>query len=161
MVTQHEAHESVQVLLFICLPLLLLLIAFIVVSVRASRTIAKFPTFFVQIWLIRGRPSLLQYRSYREAKRLVEFQVVPSSTRAKQEGRRKFVMRFLLTWLKNARGEIVLIAPKELTDEDIQSIADNISLGLAKLGFDEYKICRECENQILAAGKTKELLKPN
>jgi len=64
-------------------------------------------------------------------------------------------MRFLLTWLKNARGEIVLIAPKELTDEDIQSIADNISLGLAKLGFDEYKICRECVNQILASGKLK------
>lgn len=153
MVSQQEAHESVQVLLFICLPLLLLLITFIVVSVRGSRTIAKFPAFSVRIWPMgHGGQTLLHYKDYRETKKLVEFRVVPS---LRWESRPP-LRQHMLGWLKNARGEIVLIPPKELTHEEIQSLTPNLRLGLAKLGFDQYKICRECENQILAAGKTKE-----
>jgi len=67
----------------------------------------------------------------------------------------------MLAWLKNARGEIVLIPPKELTHEEMQSLTPNLRLGLARLGFDEYKICTECENQILAAGRTKQLPNAN
>lgn len=143
MVSQQEAHESVQILLFVCLPLLLLLIAFIVISVRASRSLARFSVFSVRIWYMgEGRASL----HYREEKRLVEFHVAPSPKRG-----------FFSAWLKNAKGEIVLVAPTKLTDEDVQEIVANLCLGLARLGFQEYKLCRECDNQILAAGRTKQL----
>lgn len=148
MVSQQEAHESVQILLFVCLPLLLLLIAFIVISVRASRTLAKFPTFSVRIWKLGHGGGV--YLHYREEKRLVEFQVVPSPSRGS-----------FSAWLKNARGEIVLIVPKKLTDEDVQEIVPNLCLGLAKLGFQKYKVCRECDNRILAAGGTKQLREAN
>lgn len=148
MVSQQEARDSVQVLLFVCLPLLLLLIAFIVVSVRASRTIARFPSFSVRIWYMgyEGRASL----HYREEKRLVEFDVAPSPKRGS-----------FSAWLKNAKGEIVLIVPKKLTDEDVQEIAPNLCLGLARLGFQKYKLCRECDNRILAAGGTKQVREAN
>ena len=147
MVSQQEAHESVQILLFVCLPLLLLLIAFIAISVRASRTLARFPLFSVRIWNMgEGRACL----HYRKEKRLVEFQVAPGPRRAS-----------FSAWLKNAKGEIVLIAPKNLTDEDVQGIIPNLCHGLARLGFQEYKVRREEDNQILAAGGTKQLRKAN
>lgn len=143
MVSQQEVHESVQLLLFVCLPLLLLLIAFIVISVRASRTLARFPTFSVRIWPAGGEGQVCLH--YREEKRLVEFQVVPSPRRGS-----------FLAWLKNRRGEIVLIAPRKLTDEDGDRIVPNLCLGLARLGFQEYKVRRQNNNQILAAGTTKQ-----
>lgn len=147
MVSQQEAHESVQILLLVCLPLLLLLIAFIAISVRASRTLVRFPLFSVRIWNMgEGRACL----HYREEKRLVEFQVAPSPRRGS-----------FSAWLKNARGEIVLIAPKNLVDEDVQGIIPNLCLGLARLGFQEYKVRREVDNQILAAGGTKQQRKAN
>jgi hypothetical protein len=147
-VSQQEAHESVQILLFICLPPLVLLIAFISISVRASRTLAWFPVFSVRIWHMgyEGRACL----HYREEKRLVEFHVAPSPRRG-----------FFSAWLKNAKGEIVLIAPKNLTAEDVQGIIPNLCLGLARLSFQEYKVRREEDNQILAAGGTKQLRETN
>lgn len=147
MVSQQEAHESVQILLFVCLPLLLLLIAYIAISVRASRTLARFPVFSVRIWNMgEGRACL----HYREEKRLVEFHVAPGPRRGS-----------FSAWLKNAKGEIVLIAPKNLTDEDVQGIIPNLCLGLAGLGFQEYKVRREEDNQVLAAGGTKQLREAN
>lgn len=148
MVSQQEAHESVQILLFVCLPLLLLLIAYIAISVRASRTLARFPVFSVRIWYMghEGRACV----HYREEKRLVEFHVAPSPRRGS-----------FSAWLKNAKGEIVLIAPKNLTDEDVQGIIPNLCLGLARLGFQEYKVRREEDKQILAAGGTKQLREAN
>ena len=147
MVSQQEAHESAQILLFVCLPLLLLLIAFIAISVRASRTLARFPVFSVRIWNMgEGRACL----HYREEKRLVEFCVAPSLRRGS-----------FSAWLKNTKGEIVLIAPKNLTDEDVQGIIPNLCLGLARLGFQEYKVRREGDNQIVAAGGTKHLRAAN
>lgn len=143
MVSQQEAHESVQILLFVCLPLLLLLIAFIVISVRASRTLAGFPTFSVRIWHMGHEGPFCVH--YREEKRLVEFLGVPRSRRGS-----------FSAWLKNARGEIIIIAPKNLTDEDVKEIIPNLCLGLARLGFQECKVCRENDNQILAAGATKQ-----
>lgn len=143
MVSQQEVHESAQVLLFVCLPLLLLLIVFIVISVRASRTLARFPTFSVRIWKLGHGGGV--YLHYREEKRLVEFLGVPSPMRGS-----------FSAWLKNARGEIVLIAPSKLTDEDVYEIVPNICLGLARLGFQEYKVRRKTNNQILAAGATKQ-----
>ena len=148
MVSQQEAHESVQILLFVCLPLLLLLIAFIFISVRASRTIARFPAFSVRIW--SGGHGGGVYLHYREEKRLVEFQVVPSPSRGS-----------FSAWLKNAKGEIFLIAPKKLTDEDVQEIVANLCLGLARLGFQKYKVRRQNDNRILAAGGTKQLREAN
>lgn len=147
MVSQQEAHESVLILLFLCLPLFLVLIAFIVISVRASRTLAQFPAFSVRIWHMgEGRVCL----HYRGEKRLVEFDVAPSPKRGS-----------FSVWLKNAKGEIVLIVPKKLTDEDVQEIVPNLCLGLARLGFQKYKLCRECDNRILAAGGTKQVREAN
>lgn len=90
------------------------------------------------------------YLYYREEKRLVEFQVAPSPRRG-----------YFSAWLKNARGEIVLIAPTKLTDEDVQEIVPNLCLGLARLGFQKYKVRRENDNRILAAGGTKQLREAN
>ena len=136
MVSQQEAHESFQILLFVGLPFLLLLIAFFAISVRASRTLARLPVFSVRIW-------------YREEKRLVEY-VAPSPRRGS-----------LSAWLKNAKGEIVLIAPKNLTDEDVKGIIPNLCPGLARLGFQGYKVRREEDSRILAVCGAKQVREAN
>lgn len=74
MVSQQEAHESTQVLLFICLPLLLLLITFIAISVRASRTVAKFPTFTLRKERLGPEETWI---CYRDAEKKLEFRLWP------------------------------------------------------------------------------------
>lgn len=125
--------ESAQVLLFICLPLLLLLLAFIVMSVRASRTVAKFPTFSVRKERLGVEETLIYYR---DAEKKLDFRLWPK------------------TWLLPKRIA-VLTAPMNLTSEEILQVTPNLALGLAKFGFRQYRIHKEGETGVLASGETK------
>ena len=62
--------ESIQVLVFVCVPLLLVLVAIVVLLTRGPRYTAKFPTFSVTITKI-GREEA--YVMYRDRNKDVEF----------------------------------------------------------------------------------------
>ena len=62
--------ESIQVLVFVCVPLLLVLVAIVVLLTRGPRYSAKFPTFSVTITKI-GREEA--YVMYRDRNKDVEF----------------------------------------------------------------------------------------
>lgn len=73
---------------------------------------------------------------YRDAEKKLEFRLWPK------------------TWLIPKRMA-VLSAPKDLTSEEILQVTPNLALGLAKFGFRQYRIHREGETGVLAAGETK------
>lgn len=125
--------ESAQILLFVCLPLLMLLIAFVAISVRASRTVAKFPAFTVCKESLSREETLI---CYRDAEKKLEFRL------------------WRKTWLLSKRMA-VLTAPKNLTSEEIFQVAPNLALGLAKFGFRQYRIHKEGETGVLTSGETK------
>jgi hypothetical protein len=120
-----EQRESLQVLVFVCGPLLLLLCALIVFLVRGSRTIARFPTFSVKIERVSREDAYVIYRD--------------------REKRREFYLGL------NGR-KAMLEAPRELPVEDIRKIVPNLGRGLAKLGFRQYSISKQGESQYVATG---------
>src|SRR2546425_2005602 len=101
-----------QVLAFVCAPLLLVLVAIVVLLTRGPRYSAKFPTFSVTMTKI-GREEA--YVIYRDKNKDVEF--------AAETGRGKsfFVPR------------ICVRVPKGAPDEDVGNIVPNLALGLKKL----------------------------
>lgn len=126
MIARLRADESLQVLIFVCGPLLLLLSSVIVLLIRGSRTIARYPTFSVQVERVSREDA---YVIYRDQVRRVEFYMWPS-------GRRRAMLK----------------ATSEPSVADIRSIEPNLALGLAKLGFHQYSISKKGESQYVATG---------
>ncbi len=142
MVSQAEAHESTQILLFVCAPLFLLLIVLIVIRARSSRQIAKFSNFSVRtLYLGHEGEAFIQYR---EAGELTEFRLMPTPKR-----------KSMLMWPLPER-EAVLVASKKISDENLRRIIPNLVLGLAKLRFHEYRLYCEDEKQIIVRERTKD-----
>lgn len=94
MLNSPSANESIRILVFVCGPLLILLIAIIVLLIRGSRRTAMFSTFSVNISRVGHEDA---YIVYREKDKRLEFYAGP--------GRRKLVC---------------LQAPKELGVEEIR-----------------------------------------
>jgi hypothetical protein len=126
--TQIRTDESLQVLVFVVLPLLLLLITAIFLWVRYTPpSTAKFPTFSVSLSRV-GREDA--YIVYRDSDRRLEFYVGP--------GERTQVLS--------------LQVPEELPDQDIRDFVQKLSMGLAKMGFLKYKIIKTGDNTVIARG---------
>jgi hypothetical protein len=117
--------QSVQVLLFVCIPLLALLVALIVLLVQRSRKTATFPSFSITISSVDREEAYVLYRG--EAKQ-VEFNAQIG------RGKRFFVPRI---WVE---------IPREIADEDLRVVVANLGIGLANLHFD-YLIYRRLKSQ--------------
>ena len=126
MVNQIRSDESLQVLVFVALPLLLLLISAIFLWVRYTPpSAAKFPAFSVSLSRV-GRGDA--YIVYRDSERRLEFYV--------GAGERKQVL--------------CLAVPNELSDEIFNAVVPNLARGLAKLGFQKYQILRKGQTETIA-----------
>jgi len=120
--------ESSRVLVFICLPLLLLLVGLIVVLARASRTTAKFPIFSVTISKVGQYEA---YVSYRDESRQLELDALIG------RGRSFFI------------PEIRVRVPNEMSGHEQSIVIPNLALGLTKLHY-QYVIYRRGEPQIVS-----------
>jgi hypothetical protein len=108
--------ESLQVLLFIAFPLILLLAAAIFFWIRhAPPSDAKFHDFSVSLSRVGREDS---YIVYRDNDRRLEFHV--------GAGERN--------------QALCLQMPEGIPDQDAGEIAQKLSVGLAKLGFRKYEI---------------------
>ena len=104
MVNQIRSDESLQVLLFVVLPLFLLLITGIFLRIKYTQpSTAKFPTFSVSLSRLSHEDASIIYK---DNDRRLEFWVGP--------GERKQVL-----WLA---------MPKELPDQAIHEIVPNVSV---------------------------------
>jgi hypothetical protein len=124
--------ESVQILLFVCVPLSGLLIFWIVWAIRSRLpSVATFPTFSVTINSVGWQQA---YLVYRESHKLVEF--------ASQIER---------------GGQICAEVPKELSNEELRNILPNLIQGLAKLRR-QYLFYRKREPQPIPADEREAAL---
>jgi hypothetical protein len=124
-------NESIQVLIFVVAPLVLLLAVIIFALVRSDkRSTAKFPDFSVNFSRVGREDAYIIYRDKNKHLEFYVFYVGP--TRDKN---------------------ILLQAPKNVRDEDIHGIAPKLALGLARLGFHQYSIRREGEARVIASVK--------
>lgn len=127
MVSYIGADESHVVLVLVVAPLLLLSVIGIFLWIRNTPpSSAKFPTFSVSLSRVHREVA---YVYYRDDKRRLEFYA----------GRAD-------------RNHLHLSAPKGLSVEDIRAVVPNLAIGLAKLGFHQYTIRMQRENQIIASG---------
>jgi hypothetical protein len=132
MVNQIRSDESLQILVFVVLPLLLLLITGIFLWIKYTPpSTAKFPTFSVSLSRLGLEDA---YIIYRDSDRRLEFYVGPAE-------------RKQVVWLG---------MPKELPDQTIHEIVPNLAMGLVKLGFQKYKIVKEGETKVIASGPKEE-----
>jgi len=118
-----------SVLLFVVLPAALF-IALLVVYIRLKPpTIAEFPTFSVSLSRVGREDS---YIIYRNGEKRLEF------------------------YSGSAVGKQALLrASREISEEDIHTALPNLALGLAKLGFRQYSICKEGKPEMIASGQCK------
>jgi hypothetical protein len=117
--------ESVQVLLFVCVPLSGLLIFLVVWLVRSRLpSVAVFPTFSVTINSVGWQQA---YVVYRGGENLIEFPA--------------YIDR---------KGRIHAEVPKALSDEEVRAILPNLAQGLAKLRR-QYLVYRRREPQPIPA----------
>jgi hypothetical protein len=125
MLNNIRANESLQVLLFVCVPLLLVLIAFVALLIRGSKRTATFPTFSVAISKVSHDFGRIIYR---DGSKTLEFDA--------QIGRGSsfFVAR------------IRVCVPKELSNEDVSDVVPKLALGLTRL-HRQYLIYRPGEPQ--------------
>jgi hypothetical protein len=119
--------ESLQVLVFICLPLTLLLIAFIFWSVRNSKRIARFPTFTVTVEKL-GHEGY-GFVAYREGERNLQFDSMIVA------GSRLF------------SSLIKVRIPKDLSEKDVVAIVPKLAQGLEELPY-EFSIYRPDGSEI-------------
>jgi hypothetical protein len=127
MIDQIRSNESLQILAFVVLPLLLLLIGAIFLWVRYEPlSDATFPTFSVNFSRV-GREDA--YIVYRDSERRLEFYV--------GAGDRKQVL-----WLA---------LPNDMTDEVFKKVVGNLGRGLAKLGFKKCNIVRKGQTETIAS----------
>jgi hypothetical protein len=124
-------NESIQVLIFVVAPLVLMLAVIIFALVRSDkRSAAKFPDFSVEFSRVGREDAYIVYRDKHKHLEFYVFYVGP--TRGKN---------------------ISLQAPKNVREEDILEIAPRLGLGLARLGFHQYSIGREGEARVIASGE--------
>lgn len=102
--------EYVQVLIFVCVPLALLLVALLVWRARRERTVARFPGFCVRVW----GDGEQTYVSYRDQHNEIELPAVLEDQLGK--GRR-----------------IRIELPDTITDPTDSSLVGNLSLALDSL----------------------------
>src|SRR5258707_4039845 len=127
MVNQIRSDESLQVLVFVVLPLVLLLVTAIIVRIRYTPpSTAKFSTFSASLSRV-GREDA--YFVYRDNDRRLEFYVGPG----------------------NRKQELCLTLPKELPDQVTQEIVPKLVKGLTKLRVQKYKILNEGETKVIAS----------
>jgi hypothetical protein len=93
MINRLRADESLQVLVFVCGPLLLLLGTLIGFLIRGSRTIARFPTFSVKIEGVSREDTYVIYRDQQGRR---EFYMWPS-------GEKQAVLDFLTDLFHDSR----------------------------------------------------------
>jgi hypothetical protein len=119
--------ESLQVLLFLCLPLTLLLILIIAFLVRRSRRTSTFQTFSVSISRIGREETRV---TYRDQDRCIEFDAET------KRGRSFFV------------PEIRVQVPLRMPEQDVCTVVPNLVRGLADLHY-QYLIYRKREPQVV------------
>jgi hypothetical protein len=128
MVNYIRSDESLQVLIFVVLPLVLLLVTGIFLRIRYTPpSTAKFSNFSVSLSSV-GREDA--YIVYRDNGRRLEFYVGPG----------------------DRKKELYLAVPKELPDQIINELVPNLARGLAKLRFQKYKIIKKGDTRVLATG---------
>jgi len=127
MVNRIHSDESLQVLVFVVLPLLVLLISGIILLIKYTPlSTAKFSTFSVCLSRMGREDANIIYR---DNDRRLEFYVGPGE-----------------------RNQVLWLAiPKELPDRAVREIVSNLELGLVKLGFQKYKIVKKGETEIIAS----------
>jgi hypothetical protein len=126
MINQIHSDKSLQVLVFVALPLLLLLIAAVFIRMRYRQpSAANFRTFSVSLSVVSREDA---YIVYRDKDRRLE--LYAGSAERKQ-----------VLWL---------MIPKELADGDTHVVAQNLATGLVKLGFQKYKITKQGETEVIA-----------
>lgn len=111
-VREVSRREATQVLLFVCLPALLLLTVLIVLLVRWRHTVTSFAGFSVSISRVTHEDA---YITYRDEIGEIEFYAA-------------------------TRGRKVIIgAPKGVSDEDMRRVLPNLTAGLKRLHL-HYRI---------------------
>jgi hypothetical protein len=113
--------ESLQVLIFVCGPLVLLLVVFIVLLIRSERPV-RFPTFSMKIKR-GGREQ--DWILYIAGDKAVEFDA----------------------W-EGPKRSIEVRLPTRLSERELSSIVPNLAVGLEKLRY-QYLIYREREAQTI------------
>ena len=127
MVNQIRSDESLQVLVFVVLPLVLLLVTAIFLRIRYTPpSTARFSTFSVSLSRVGREDACIVYRGN---DRRLEFYVGPG----------------------NRKQELCLALPKDLPDQVTQEIVPKLVKGLAKLRFQRYKILKEGETRVIAS----------
>jgi len=123
MVTNKEATESRQILLFVVLPLFVLFLSALILAIRRKRPLhAQFPDFSVTLKRLAQQDSYIVYEA--PGKRL-EF------------------------CSGAATGDTIhLRSPSNFPSNEIQPLVANLAQGLAALGFPHYSV--EAENQVIA-----------
>lgn len=120
--------ESLRILVFVCGPLLLTLVAIVVLLIRGSRRTAILPGFSVSISNV-GRYEA--YVSYRDESRQMEFDAQI------ERGRNFFIPR------------IRVRVPNHISGPELGTLIPNLAHGLSRLHF-EYIIYRRGEPQMIA-----------
>src|SRR5215471_10870653 len=116
-------NESLQVLLFICLPLTLLLVAVMALMVRSSRRTVTFPSFSLSISSYGTVEAHVVYR--REGKEMYFDAAIG-------RGKNFFIPK------------IRVLMPRDMPEQDVRTIVPDLVMGLEKLRY-EYVICRRLE----------------
>lgn len=129
MLNHIRSDESLQVLLFVVLPLLLLLGTAIFLRIRYTPpSTAQFPNFSVTFSSVGREDS---YVIYQDSVRRLEFYAGPGS-----------------------RKQLLCLAmPNELPDDIIREIVPRLEVGLTKLRFHNYKILKEGESKVIASSQ--------
>jgi hypothetical protein len=137
MIESSPAHESFLILVFVCAPLLLLLIAALVLSIRLTPlTTMEFPTFSLTISTVGHGEAFVIYRN--ESKKLyLEARISRGSTFYK--------------------SRIVVSAPGDLSGEDLRDAVPKLAEGLTKLRY-EYLIFRKGNPQPIPGGERQEAI---
>ena len=129
MIDYIRSNESIQVLVFIVLPLLLLLLTVIVLLFgNRPRTRAIFPTFSVEITMVTYRDGYIAY--------------------FENETRTEFVAELELAKSFYKPGIFHVCAPDGMSDEDQQRIIPNLARGLKELKR-RFVIYRRGELQVV------------
>jgi hypothetical protein len=134
MLNRIHTDESIQVLVFVVLPLLCLFIVGIILWIRSQpSTTASFPTFSVRVVRVSHEDAYVVYKD-RECQ--VDFYAGPCD-----------------------RSKACLFAPRELSEEELGKLVPNLDVGLKKLGFKEYEIARESgtskSSSVLRSGQSR------
>jgi hypothetical protein len=119
--------ETGQILIYVCLPILLILIAFIVFLFRGNRSTKTFPTFSITISKVGRNEAYLTYLT-NYAKTELDAEI--------GRGRSFFVPR------------IAVRVPEDMVDCEVRRIVSDIALGLKELHY-EFVVYRRRKPDII------------